>query len=179
MLLVNCPIAADPCRAPPRNGQHHEHYETRYRPRSAEILAELVSLRGRRGHAIRSTSGAPKMSTGRSFTLKLDVKKSVISAFVVAKYSPLPEFGTFLVGCCHLIRPDTFRTLFQKRFAVGADHGVHLKFVPSTTFAVRRWQLLRSAWPSPSDERCRPRGSNSPRLSSHWRAWPSCAHFPD
>jgi len=53
------------------------------------------------------------------------------------------------------------------------------KFVPSTTFAVRRWQLLRSAWPSPSDERCRPRGSNSPRLSSHWRAWPSCAHFPD
>jgi len=54
------------------------------------------------------------------------------------------------------------RVNFQKRFAVGADHGVHLKFVPSTTFAVQRWQLLRSAWQSPSDERCRLRGSNSP-----------------
>jgi hypothetical protein len=35
-----------------------------YRPRSAEILAILVSLCGRRGHAIRFTSARVELSTG-------------------------------------------------------------------------------------------------------------------
>jgi hypothetical protein len=64
-------IAEIPVTRPVYSSKLHEDqlfspvkYSARYCTRGGEVLEELVSLRGRRGHAIRFASGAPKVSTG-------------------------------------------------------------------------------------------------------------------